>query len=290
MILDDIAASTRIRVEKAKAARSFEAIRDAALTQAALLRANGDGSDSAGKVMAFEQALAAPGLSFICEVKKASPSKGIIAEDKPGASRFPYMEIARDYEAAGASAISVLTEPDYFLGSDRYLREIAAVVQVPVLRKDFVIDPYQIYEAKLLGASAVLLICALLDTKTLGAYIEIADALGLAALVETHNEDEVRSALDAGARIVGINNRDLKTFTVDIAATKRLRRLIPAGILTVSESGIRGSGDIRALTADQGIDAVLIGETLMRAADKRACLRELRGELRCKERPAGNRA
>ncbi|GHV76619.1 indole-3-glycerol phosphate synthase [Spirochaetia bacterium] len=267
MILDDIAASTRIRVEKAKAVRSLEAVKDAALTQAADKRR-----------LAFEQALAAPGLSFICEVKKASPSKGLIAEDTPG---FPYVDIAKDYEAAGASAISVLTEPDYFLGSDRYLMEIAALVQVPALRKDFVIDPYQIYEAKLLGASAVLLICALLDTKTLGAYIETADTLGLAALVEAHNEDEVRAALDAGARIIGINNRDLKTFTVDLATTARLRKLVPTGILTVSESGIRGPEDIRALTVEQSIDAVLIGEALMRAADKRGYLKELRA--------AGNR-
>jgi indole-3-glycerol phosphate synthase len=282
MILDDIAASTRIRVEKAKAARSPEAVRDAALTQAALSRgSDGDSYTVGRRRLAFEEALAAPGLSFICEVKKASPSKGIIAEDKPDApgttgSRFPYLEIAKDYEAAGASAISVLTEPDYFLGSDRYLQEIAAAVRVPALRKDFIIDVYQIYEAKLLGASAVLLICALLDTKPLGDYIKIADTLGLAALVETHNGDEVRVALDAGARIIGINNRDLKTFTVDLATTARLRKLVPTGILTVSESGIGGPGDIRALTAEQSIDAVLIGEALMRAADKRGYLRELR--------------
>jgi indole-3-glycerol phosphate synthase len=280
MILDAIAASTRIRVEKAKAARSPDTVRDAALEQAALIQ--GSDSDTAGKYrLAFEQALAAPGLSFICEVKKASPSRGIIAEDKPGAQgtsgpRFPYREIAQDYEAAGASAISVLTEPDYFLGSDRYLKEIAAAVQIPALRKDFIIDAYQIYETKLLGASAVLLICALLDTKILGEYIGIADTLGLAALVEAHNGDEVRSALDAGAWIVGINNRDLKTFNVDLATTARLRKLIPTGILTVSESGIRGPEDIRILTAEQSIDAVLIGEAIMRAADKRGYLMKLR--------------
>ncbi|MFP3041507.1 indole-3-glycerol phosphate synthase TrpC [Treponema primitia] len=275
MILDDIAASTRIRVEKAKATRSPEQVRDAAMTQTGLNR-EGEGK----QLPLFEQALAVPGLSFICEVKKASPSKGIIAKDTPGAPGFPYLEIAKDYEAAGASAISVLTEPEYFLGSDGYLREIAAAVQVPVLRKDFIIDTYQIYEAKLLGASAVLLICALLDTKTIGSYIKTADTLGLAALVEVHNEDEVRSALDAGARIVGINNRDLKTFTVDLATTTRLRKFVPAGILTVSESGIRGPEDIRVLTAETKIDAVLIGETLMRAADKREYLQELRGRLR----------
>jgi indole-3-glycerol phosphate synthase len=267
VILDDIAASARIRVEKAKALRSAEAVRDAALTQAAL------SGPAAGGRLPFEQALSAEGLSFICEVKRASPSKGLIAADTPD---FPYLEIAAGYEAAGAAAISALTEPDYFLGSDRYLRDIAARALIPVLRKDFIIDPYQIYEAKLLGASAVLLICALLDTKTLEAHIGTADSLGLSALVETHHEDEVRSALDAGARIVGINNRDLKTFTVDLATTVKLRPLIPAGILTVSESGSKGPEDIRDLTREAKLDAVLIGETLMRAADKRRCLLELR--------------
>jgi indole-3-glycerol phosphate synthase len=186
------------------------------------------------------------------------------------------MEIAAQYEAAGAAAISVLTEPEYFLGSDKYLRDIAAAAHIPALRKDFVIDEYQIYEAKLLGASAVLLICALLEAKTLEKYIAIADSLGLSALVETHNKDEAISALDAGARIVGINNRDLKTFVVDLETTAKLRSLFPAGILTVSESGIKGPEDIRTLTREAKLDAVLIGETLMRAADKRRCLLELR--------------
>ncbi|GHU55587.1 indole-3-glycerol phosphate synthase [Spirochaetia bacterium] len=273
MILDDIAASTRLRVEKAKAARSPEAVRDAALNQTALSERRGN---SAGdSVTVFEQALAAPGLSFICEVKKASPSKGLIARDKSGAPFFPYLEIAQEYEKAGTDAISVLTEPEYFLGSDDYLREIAAAVKVPVLRKDFILDPYQIYEAKLLGASAVLLICALLDTATLTEYIGIACALGLAALVEAHSADEVHSAISAGARIIGINNRDLKTFKVDLAVTGKLRELIPAGIITVSESGIRNADDIRVLSA-YGIDAVLIGETLMRSGDKKEALATLR--------------
>jgi indole-3-glycerol phosphate synthase len=267
VILDDIAAKTRIRVEKAKALRSEEAARDAALTQAAL------SGPAAGK-LPFEQALSAEGLSFICEVKRASPSRGLIAGDTP--EGFPYLEIAAEYEAAGAAAISVLTEPDYFLGSDQYLRDIAERSLIPVLRKDFIIDAYQIYEAKLLGASAVLLICALLDTKTLEAYIGTADSLGLSALVEVHNGEEAQSALDAGARIVGINNRDLKTFTVDLETTVKLRPLIPAGILTVSESGIKGPDDVRALTRGAKPDAVLIGETLMRAPDKRRCLLELR--------------
>ncbi|MDR0598445.1 MAG: indole-3-glycerol phosphate synthase TrpC [Treponema sp.] len=270
MILDDIAASARIRVEKARALRSAEAVRDAALTQAAL------SVPAADTRLPFEQALAAEGLSFICEVKRASPSRGIIAGDPKDGAPFPYPEIAAGYEAAGAAALSVLTEPDYFLGSDRYLRDIAARSLLPVLRKDFIVDPYQIYEAKLLGASAVLLICALLDTKTLETYIGIADSLGLSALVETHHEEELRSALDAGARIVGINNRDLKTFAVDLETTVKLRPLIPAGILTVSESGVKGPEDIRILTRGADIDGVLIGETLMRAADKRGGLQELR--------------
>jgi indole-3-glycerol phosphate synthase len=270
VILDDIAASARIRVEKAKALCSAEAARDAALTRAAL------SASSAGERLPFERALAAEGLSFICEVKRASPSRGIIAADPADGAPFPWLEIAAGYEAAGAAAISVLTEPDYFLGSDRYLRDIAARSLIPVLRKDFIVDPYQIYEAKLLGASAVLLICALLDTQTLAAYIALADSLGLSALVEAHNGDEVRSALDAGARIVGINNRDLTTFAVDLETTVKLRPLIPAGILTVSESGVKGPQDIRILTGGANIDGVLIGETLMRAADKRRCLLELR--------------
>jgi indole-3-glycerol phosphate synthase len=264
VILDDIAASTRLRVEKAKVARSPDAVRDAALSLTAV-----------GRGLTFEHVLAAPGLSFICEVKKASPSKGLIARDKSGAPFFPYREIAEEYEKAGADAISVLTEPEYFLGSDDYLRKIAAAVQVPVLRKDFIVDPYQIYEAKLLGASAVLLICALLDTATLTEYIGIARALGLAALVEAHSADEVRSAVSAGAGIIGINNRDLNTFKVDLAVTGKLRELIPAGISAVSESGIRNADDIRVLSG-YGINGVLIGETLMRSGDKKAALGELR--------------
>jgi indole-3-glycerol phosphate synthase len=202
-------------------------------------------------------------------VKKASPSKGVIAED------FPYLRIAAEYESAGAAAISVLTEPEYFLGSDAYLREIAAAVKVPVLRKDFIIDAYQLYEAKLLGANAVLLICALLNTETLAEYIKTADELGLSALVEIHNEQEAEQALQAGARIIGINNRDLKTFKVDLGLTGRLRRLIPAGILTVAESGIKSPEDVRALNG-LGLNAMLVGESLMRAADKKQFLAELK--------------
>lgn len=217
---------------------------------------------------AFERALKAEGMSFICEVKKASPSKGIIAEE------FPYLQIAMDYEAAGAAAISCLTEPYWFLGSDAYLKEIAANVSIPVLRKDFTVDEYMIYEARALGASAVLLICALLDDAQLKYYREIADTLGMSALVEAHSEDEVFRAVGAGARVIGVNNRNLRTFEVDVENSRRLRRLAPEDVVFVSESGIRSPEDIRALY-ENGTDAVLIGETLMRAADKRAMLAQL---------------
>jgi indole-3-glycerol phosphate synthase len=260
MILDEIAARTRSRVAEAKLRRSPESLRKEAWAEA-----------GEGKLpFPFEKALEAPGLSFICEVKRASPSKGIIAED------FPYREIAKDYEEAGAAAVSVLTEPDYFLGSDEYLREIAGTIQIPVLRKDFIIDSYQIYETKILGAAAVLLICALLDIESLAAAISLAHGLGLSALVEIHREEELESALAAGARVIGINNRDLDTFRVDPAAAIRLRKLVPPEYLVVAESGIQSPADIRPLE-EQGFHGVLIGETLMRAADKKKRLAELRG-------------
>lgn len=219
----------------------------------------------------FEAALRAPGLSFICEVKKASPSKGVIAED------FPYVEIAQSYEAAGASAISVLTEPEYFLGSDRYLEEIVKTVTIPALRKDFTVDPYMVYQAKVMGASAILLICAILDDGELREYGAIAENLGLSVLTEAHDEAEVERALRAGARIVGVNNRDLKTFTVDVNNSVRLRSLVPSDVVFVSESGIRGAEDTRVLY-ENGTDAVLIGETLMRSPDKRVMLKSLKME------------
>jgi len=268
-ILDEIADKTRLRVAAAKNTTPFEQVQKKAL---ALVDKKGSGESGVGsreEMAPFERAIAAHGLSFICEVKKASPSKGVIAED------FPYLQIAREYEAAGAAAISVLTEPDYFLGSDQYLREIAAAVSCPTLRKDFVIDSYQIYEAKLLGAKAVLLICALLDSQTLAEYIKIAGELGLSSLVEIHDESEAEQAVQAGARIIGINNRDLKTFKVDFGVTARLRSLIPAGILTVAESGIKSVEDVRVISG-LGIDAALVGESLMRAKDKRQFLAELK--------------
>ena len=270
-ILDEIAGKTKLRVAAAKKTAPFDQVKKNALALAEDEGSGEWGVGSRGETtrFPFERALAAPGLSFVCEVKKASPSKGVIAED------FPYLQIALEYEAAGADAISVLTEPDYFMGCDQYLREIAAAVPIPALRKDFVIDPYQIYEAKILGAKAILLICALLDAQTLAEYIKTAHDINLSPLVEIHDEAEAEQALGAGAKIIGINNRDLKTFKVDLAVTARLRSLIPTGILTVAESGIKSPEDVRAISG-LGIDGVLVGESLMRAADKRRFLAGLK--------------
>lgn len=218
----------------------------------------------------FKKALSGSEISFICEVKRASPSKGLIAPD------FPYLDIARDYEKAGASAISCLTEPFWFKGKDEYLTEISQAVKIPVLRKDFTVDEYMIYQAKTLGASAVLLICSILSKEQLSEYLWIAHSLGLSALVEAHDEEEVRTALAVGAGIIGVNNRDLRTFTVDINNSARLRKLVPPEVLFVSESGIKTAADIEALRSN-GTNAVLIGETLMRSPDKKAALDELRG-------------
>lgn len=258
-ILDQLADYARQRVEEAKRQTPLAEIK-----RQALALPKGD--------FRFEKALAKPGLSFICECKKASPSKGLIAAD------FPYLQIAKEYEAAGADAISVLTEPKWFLGSDRYLKEIASAVSTPCLRKDFTVDDYMIYEAKLLGASAVLLLCAILDDAQLREYLALCEDLGLSALVEAHDEAEVDRALSAGARILGVNNRDLKNFTVDTENSRRLRARIPEDVLFVSESGVRTAEDVARLAAI-GADAVLIGETLMRAPDKTAKLRELKGLL-----------
>ena len=227
MILDQLADATRARYARRMTDTPLDIVKSRALALP-----KGD--------FAFERALEAPGVSLICEVKKASPSKGLISPD------FPYLDIARDYAAAGAAAISCLTEPDYFLGDDRYLQEIAAAVPIPVLRKDFTLYDYQIYEAKVLGAGAVLLICALLDTDTLRRYIEICDTLGLSALVEAHDHREIASALAAGARVIGVNNRNLKDFTVDVHNSSRYRALVPAGVRFVSESGMTTPADIAA--------------------------------------------
>ena len=233
------------------------------------LRAQAEAMD-ASTGFPFAQALAAPGMSFICEVKKASPSKGLIAPN------FPYLDIAKAYQAAGAAAISCLTEPYWFQGSDQYLKEIAQAVTIPVLRKDFTVDEYMIYGAKVLGASAVLLICAILDDGQLKDYHALAHSLGLSALVEAHDKTELNRALSAGAGIIGVNNRDLRTFTVDVSNSLRLRKLAPPEVLFVSESGIKTPEDIQKLY-DNGTNAVLIGETLMRAPDKKAMLAQLRG-------------
>ncbi len=220
----------------------------------------------------FERALRQPGMSFICEVKKASPSKGIIAEE------FPYMEIAKDYEAAGASAISCLTEPYWFLGSDVYLEEIAETVSVPVLRKDFTCSEYMIWQAKALGASAVLLICSVLDDVELREYHRLTEELHMSALVEAHDAGEIERAKQEGARIIGVNNRNLKDFSVDISHSARLRRLAGEDTVFVSESGIRGPEDMKALY-ENGMDAVLIGEMLMRSPDRQAALKTLMQEV-----------
>lgn len=258
-ILDQLADYARQRVAAAKAVAPTAEVRRQALE---LPRGE----------FPFERALSGENLAFICECKKASPSKGLIAPD------FPYLDIARNYEAAGAEAISVLTEPKWFLGRDEYLREIAGAVSIPCLRKDFTVDEYMLYQARLLGASAVLLICAILDAAELKDYIQICDALGLSALVEAHDEAEVKMALNAQARIIGVNNRNLKDFTVDTENSRRLRAMIPADVLFVSESGVKDADDVAAARA-MGASAVLVGEALMRSSDKRAKLAEFRGGL-----------
>ncbi len=257
-ILDKLADHARERVEAAKRQRDPESVKQAALDAAK------------DKTFPFEQALKTPGISFICECKKASPSKGLIAPV------FRYLDIAKEYEEAGADCISVLTEPKWFLGSDRYLEEIAKEVKIPCLRKDFTVDEYQIYEAKNLGAKAVLLICSILEEERIREYIGICDTLGLSALVEAHDETEVQTAIRAGARIIGVNNRNLKDFSVDTGNSKRLRELIPRDVLFVSESGVSSPEDVKTLR-EIGADAVLVGETLMRAADKKEKLKELKG-------------
>lgn len=257
-ILEEIAGRTRERIREEKQKVPLGALEERIQKKAD------------AQPCSFLKALQKEGMSYICEVKKASPSKGLIAPD------FPYVEIAWEYEAAGASAISCLTEPFYFQGADQYLEEISNSVQIPVLRKDFTVDEYMLYQARAFGASAVLLICAILDDGQLRAYRELTEELGMDALVEAHDEREVKRALKAGARIIGVNNRDLRTFQVDMANSIRLRELAPKDIVFVSESGIRTSEDIRKLRENR-VDAVLIGETLMRSPDKRAALKALEG-------------
>ena len=249
MILDKIIEATKIRVAQEKQVETPEAVKAAALALP---------SDTG---FPFEAALRQQDFNFICEVKKASPSKGIIAE------HFPYLDIAKEYEVAGAAAISVLTEPDFFKGDKKYLQEIASTVKIPVLRKDFIIDEYQIYQAKVWGASAILLICACLDVPTLTKFREIADSLGLSSLVEAHDENEVQMAIDCGARIIGVNNRNLKDFTVDVQNSVRLRNLVQDDVIFVSESGLGTPEDIQVLR-DNNIGVALMGETFMRSPNK----------------------
>lgn len=268
MILDTIVAATKERVAKLKERVPLAIIKAKAEVIAQTEAAKEGGQFS----FAFEKALRAGSMNFICEVKKASPSKGVIAED------FPYLEIAKDYEKAGAAAISVLTEPQFFQGSDTYLTELAKTVQIPVLRKDFTIDSYQIYEAKVIGASAILLICAILSEEELKRFHELAHSLGLACLVEAHSEEEIAKALNIGARIIGVNNRDLRDFTVDINHSLELRKLVPDSVVFVSESGLNTAADIEALRKHD-IGAALIGERFMRVADKGKAIAELYGKM-----------
>lgn len=258
-ILQTIATKTKERIEKQKALHPLEELKQACTK----LPINQD--------FPFEQALRKEGLSYICECKKASPSKGLIDED------FNYLQIAKEYEKMGARAISVLTEPEFFLGSDQYLQEIAQEVKIPCLRKDFVVDEYMIYQAKLLGAQAILLIVSLLDTQTLKQYLDLATSLGLSYLVEAHDEVEIKQAIEVGAKIIGVNNRNLRNFQVNVENTLNLRQAIPKEILMVAESGIQNRSDIALLEKAQ-IDAVLIGETLMKASDRQEKMAELRGE------------
>lgn len=255
MILDDLADYARERVAIGKEVVSLEEMKMMAMDLA-----KGD--------FRFERALESQNPAVICEVKKASPSKGIISEE------FPYVEIAKEYEKIGATCISVLTEPKWFLGSDDIFREIRANVELPMIRKDFTVDAYQIYEAKVLGADAVLLICALLDTDTIKEYLGICEDLGITALVETHNEEEIKSAIEAGARVLGVNNRNLKDFTVNLTHASDLKQFVPEGILFVAESGIVVAEDGRKLL-ENGADALLIGEALMRSGEKAQFLKEL---------------
>ena len=255
-ILNEIAARTKERIAEEKFKFPLREL---------ISQQNSDLAKHAEEKISFLETLKKPGMSYICEVKKASPSKGLIAPD------FPYLDIAKEYEQAGASAISCLTEPFYFQGADRYLQEISQAVNIPVLRKDFTVDEYMIYQAKAFGASAVLLICAILDNSQLKAFGELAQELGLDALVEAHDQWEVDRALNLGAKIVGVNNRNLHDFTVDMGNSIRLRNMAPADTVFVSESGIKTAEDIRILYENK-VDAVLIGETLMRSPDKKAAL------------------
>lgn len=263
-ILEEIAEKTRERIEEQKKITPVSFLLER-------IREREELEKQKGKKQSFLEALRKEGMSYICEVKKASPSKGLIAPE------FPYLDIAKEYEEAGASAISCLTEPFYFQGKNEYLEEITKEVSIPVLRKDFTVDEYMIYESRALGASAVLLICAILEDKQLLEYGRLAKELGMDALVEAHDETEVARAISAEADMIGVNNRDLRTFQVDVRNSIRLRNLAPKEVVFVSESGIKTHEDIQVLY-DNRVDGVLIGETLMRSANKKAALEKLNGK------------
>jgi indole-3-glycerol phosphate synthase len=278
-ILLEIAQKTKVRMKEQKKLISLAQIKDLAQlpNDEYLLNERLSDEQYANRMpfpfeIALEKATKANDIAFICEIKRASPSKGVIAKD------FPYLEIAKEYEEAGAAAISVLTEPYYFKGHNDYLQEIAKEVSIPLLRKDFVVDEYMIYEAKVLGASAVLLICSILEPDILLRYIEIAHSIGISALVEVHDEEEIAMALQAGARVIGVNNRNLRTFEVDMTLSEKLKKLVPPHVLFISESGISTSEDVKRMR-EIGVHGVLIGESIMKAKDKAGKIYSLRGEL-----------
>ena len=258
MILDDIVATQKIRIEHEKKEKNIKVLKQEVL------------SLPLNEKFFFEESLKDKDFSFICEIKKASPSKGTIVEN------FPYTDIAKEYEQAGATAISVLTEPNFFKGSDKFLKDVADIVNIPILRKDFIVDEYQIYQAKLIGADAILLICAILDEKILNKFLNIAKNLKLSCLVETHNEYEIKMALNSEAKIIGINNRDLKTFRVDIKTSLELQKFIPKNKILISESGIKTVQDIKILK-ENGFNGVLIGESIMLSKNKKQFLLKLQG-------------
>ena len=258
MILEDIVESTKERVEKNKKYRSIYELKEKAFQM------------PIDQSFSFQKALEKEGMSYILEVKRHSPSKGQIV------SRFDFKEIAKEYEMIGADAISVVTEPDYFKGDDDFLKEIKKIVKIPVLRKDFVVDEYMVYEAKLLGADAILLITGILDEITLMRCINLAHNLGMSALVEAHSSLQIKKALRVGAKIIGVNNRDLRDFSVDIHNTVALRQLVSDDVIFVSESGIRTRKDIESLENNH-VQGVLIGETMMKSQQKRHTLEVLKG-------------
>lgn len=257
MILDEIVEKRKIQLEREKATADFETVKKAA--------------ERLGRqCISFKNALAKPDrLSVISEVKKASPSKGLIQPD------FAPVKIAKEYESCGANAVSCLTEEHYFQGSSEYFKAIRQAIGLPMIRKDFIIDEYQIYEARLMGADAILLIAAVLDDEKLKRFGDTARSLGLDILAETHDESELERVLALDFDIIGINNRNLKTFEVTLETTAKLAGMIPEGKVIVSESGIRDNADMKTVRS-YGADAVLIGETLMRSGNIGATLTALR--------------